>query len=61
MEKKCENCKYSKEQNPIFDQLAPLDCKINPPIILTNDHSGKGIFPSVKRDDWCGKFEEKQP
>ncbi len=48
---KCENCYYYVDvKNDDYGQ-----CRKSRPVI---DGKGRTIWPAVKCDDWCGRFDE---
>ena len=58
MNKTCSTCKY-------FEPTAE-ECRYNPPTIIgySMDLGDRGpivFFPEVRKDHWCGKWEEHKP
>lgn len=56
---RCENCKFYQSPEAMQGQ-----CLANPPtVIMIMSSLGTPQFmstwPNVKKDHWCGKFEEK--
>ena len=58
----CRNCAYSDDSDSPAD---PKDgewllCRRRPPVVFAavNDGfvGGAGVFPRVRRDDWCGDW-----
>lgn len=58
----CKNCAYSDDSSSPFD---PEDgewllCRRHSPVVLAAEKDGydggRGIFPRVARDDWCGEW-----
>lgn len=60
--KRCDRCEFSTLQNPIMPKSA-LECRAVPPTawVAMNPQTGPQVlgrfWPSVKREDWCGKFQ----
>ncbi|MBU92080.1 MAG: hypothetical protein CML88_00930 [Rhodobiaceae bacterium] len=48
----CANCNFFDNQNQYSGS-----CRINPPSFLKEDN--KAVWPTVKVEDWCGRFEDK--
>ena len=48
----CANCNFFDNQNQYSGS-----CRINPPSFLKEDN--KAVWPTVKIEDWCGRFEDK--
>ena len=47
---RCESCEYFDDRS---ETHASACCRINPP---TCSSDSVGRWPTVERDDWCGKF-----
>lgn len=51
----CKNCKFSKlEHDGIYG--TDYSCRVYPPIYIRDQTE---VFPLVKSECWCGKFEKK--
>ena len=51
----CENCIYCEfQENPIYEIGGYYECRKS---AIPKD----GIWPPVKKDDWCGEIEECYP
>lgn len=55
-ERRCENCRFFEKKT--HGNALHHECRFNPPSYST---VVKTIWPCVKLDDWCGKFESEQP
>jgi hypothetical protein len=52
----CSDCKFSDFS---ITTGAMGYCRANPPVIVSGLDWGQ--WPTVGSDDWCGKFEAKEP
>lgn len=60
----CDMCVYSDEGEAPEDRSVGvwLLCRRRPPVVFRSADDGysggPGVFPRVKRDDWCGEWVE---
>ena len=52
----CQECKFFSV-NKYTPSLG--DCKFNSPTVLLGQFGTMTVFPEVSKDDWCGKFQDK--
>lgn len=50
----CSNCVYGVIKNE-----TECLCKRHAPVITPEYSGSMGIWPEVKRDNWCGEYVEK--
>ena len=50
MPDQCDNCKFYKPR--VYGTATVYECRYADPIAV----GGSGIWPTVKPDDWCGKW-----
>lgn len=55
---KCKNCKFSHKSMGYFlltgDSYDKYECRKQPPLTPLD---GRGEWPRVRADDWCGEFK----
>lgn len=62
----CKNCRWFQERRLDFSE-AEGDCRVRAPVRLQKcyDQGGESFpvdgWPRVRKDDFCGEFETKQP
>ncbi len=61
---KCKNCRFSSDDKNIPEtHRTHVECRFNPPAIVeghTESLPSKAmLFPRIRMDAWCGKFEPK--
>ncbi len=54
MDKACENCIYYLPSQMDFKEDGI--CRFSPPTTSPASDTAMGVWPRVKRNDWCGKY-----
>ncbi|WP_319759471.1 hypothetical protein [Maridesulfovibrio sp.] len=58
MDKACENCLYYLPGQ--IDYKEDGICRFSPPTVSPTLDNAMGVWPRVKKNDWCGKYSPKK-
>jgi hypothetical protein len=53
----CESCKFSQG----FPEKPTLECRLNPPLLISNGHGFVRAWPEVSPREWCGQEQARIP
>lgn len=58
MNETCENCRYYLSVQTGYKEDGT--CRFSPPVVSVVSEDALGVWPRVKKTDWCGKYSPKE-